>query len=571
MTMAARCDEQSSLLSNGRRESSLQPPTRVVALLLLIVVGALLVIGGNNRYTTNNDAPPATRTFQVLRHEDYHDEPLQDLVLQHSARLESSKQYESAPFEPKKRCDWISEKTREKDAGKSEESLKVQYAAQKIDANVYYRATAHVFWNDFVAGNWGNWTMSTLKLPKNTLDPKSLYTWTTGDQHLSNFGAWRNRNNEVVFSVNDFDEAAIYDFHIDVLRIAVSICNHAITNGLSPKKVDKALGIFTDSYIQTVHNYIGNEDALLFELTPDTSFGTLQKFLKKVSSSKSAKKQLQKFTQKNGTTGQRHFMEGGIGIPHKKTSLADVPKDIERKIVNAFSPTQYGATMMKLGWHVRQWDNDYFQVLDVSERIGSGIGSFGIDRYYVLLKGTDGLLGKDGRDGFSVILDIKEQPLAAVERVLSANDAAWYKVMFSNAAARVVEAQRRLTSYVDPFTGWFCLHDDATGIATPFSVRQRSPWKDSINLDDLTKPKDFNDLIAQIGIATATSHVRGTVAKAPAQFKDVIHSIMNHAKENQKKWGIAVAEFAKTYHEQVLLDFECFQEYVDTNFGGTQT
>jgi uncharacterized protein (DUF2252 family) len=39
----------------------------------------------------------------------------------------------------------------------------------------------------------------------------------------SNFGAWRNRGGEVVFSVNDFDEAAIYDFHIDVLRIAVSI------------------------------------------------------------------------------------------------------------------------------------------------------------------------------------------------------------------------------------------------------------------------------------------------------------------------------------------------------------
>ena len=48
----------------------------------------------------------------------------------------------------------------------------------------------------------------------------STWTWITGDQHLSNFGAWRNRAGEVVFSDNDFDEAAIYDFHIDVLRIA---------------------------------------------------------------------------------------------------------------------------------------------------------------------------------------------------------------------------------------------------------------------------------------------------------------------------------------------------------------
>ena len=101
-------------------------------------------------------------------------------------------------------------------------------------------------------------------------------------QHLSNFGAWRNRNDELVFSVNDFDEAAIYDFHIDVLRIAVSICNHAISNGLAPKQVDKALGVFTESYIETVHGYIGNENALLFELTPDTSYGVLRQFLIKV-------------------------------------------------------------------------------------------------------------------------------------------------------------------------------------------------------------------------------------------------------------------------------------------------
>ena len=37
------------------------------------------------------------------------------------------------------------------------------------------------------------------------LQPRSTWTWVTGDQHLSNFGAWRNRGGEVVFSVNDFD------------------------------------------------------------------------------------------------------------------------------------------------------------------------------------------------------------------------------------------------------------------------------------------------------------------------------------------------------------------------------
>jgi len=53
------------------------------------------------------------------------------------------------------------------------------------------------------------------------------------------FGAWRNRGGEVVYSVNDFDEAVIYDFHLDILHIAVSICNHA-TNGFHTDQIKEA-------------------------------------------------------------------------------------------------------------------------------------------------------------------------------------------------------------------------------------------------------------------------------------------------------------------------------------------
>ena len=50
------------------------------------------------------------------------------------------------------------------------------------------------------------------------LQRTSTWTWITGDQHLSNFGAWMARDGKVVLGVNDFDEAAIYDFQIDVSR-----------------------------------------------------------------------------------------------------------------------------------------------------------------------------------------------------------------------------------------------------------------------------------------------------------------------------------------------------------------
>jgi uncharacterized protein (DUF2252 family) len=392
----------------------------------------------------------------------------------------------------------------------------------------------------------------------------STWTWVTGDQHLSNFGAWRNRHGDVVFGVNDFDEAAIYDFQIDVSRIAVSVLNHAVTNGLSEHHVKQALSEFTDTYVNTIRDYVGNEDALKFELTPATSKGELHYFLKDVQEDESSKKQMAKFTVKDKKTGDRYFEKGTVDKPDPWTKLSPVSDEKAEEIRQAFTSTNYGATMMKLGWAVRAWDDDFFTVLDVARRVGSGVGSYGVDRYYVLLKGTDGLLGEDDVDGTAVVLDVKYQSTAAVSHVLTPEESAWYDILFPNSAARTVEAQRRLTSYTDPFTGWVLLQDDE-GNLQPFSVRQRSPWKDEFDLDDLTDHEDFTEFMSQVAIATATSHVRGTVGKTPGQFKNVIKALMDK-KWQRNAWGDRVFRLASAYHEQVLLDYKCFHHFVQTHY-----
>jgi hypothetical protein len=180
---------------------------------------------------------------------------------------------------------------------------------------------------------------------------------------------------------------------------------------------------------------------------------------------------------------------------------------------------------------------------------------------------------QEDREGTAVILDVKFQPKSAVSRVLNGEDAAWYARMFQNEAARVVEAQRRLTSYTDPFTGWITLKNlDPTDMNTtfgqyqPFTVRQRSPWKDSPDLDELTDPKDFYEFVSQIAASTATSHVRGSVAKPPGDFKHVIATVLG-PKHKRKEWGQVVTKSARAYREQVLLDFQCFQEYVRDTYG----
>ena len=126
-----------------------------------------------------------------------------------------------------KRCAWVINTMTTKDAGKPWKSRREKFESQSSDANTFYRATAGIFWRDFVTNGWGNFDLLQLGGTPDALsdgsplEHKSTWTWVTGDQHLSNFGAWRNRHGDVVFSINDFDEAAVFDFQIDVWRLGV--------------------------------------------------------------------------------------------------------------------------------------------------------------------------------------------------------------------------------------------------------------------------------------------------------------------------------------------------------------
>ena len=112
---------------------------------------------------------------------------------------------------PSQRCEWVVDLFTAKNKGKDEEELKEQYAVQSADPNIFYRATANIFWIDFVKNGWHDRIrfdtigIKARQFDGTPLQRRSTWTWVTGDQHLSNFGAWMNRGDEVVFSVNDFD------------------------------------------------------------------------------------------------------------------------------------------------------------------------------------------------------------------------------------------------------------------------------------------------------------------------------------------------------------------------------
>ncbi len=73
----------------------------------------------------------------------------------------------------------------------------------------------------FLRGTFYRWAQVFPAIcPKEADAPRVL---AAGDLHAANFGTWRDTEGRLVWGVNDFDEAAVMPYTIDLVRLAVSV------------------------------------------------------------------------------------------------------------------------------------------------------------------------------------------------------------------------------------------------------------------------------------------------------------------------------------------------------------
>ena len=65
-----------------------------------------------------------------------------------------------------------------------------------------------------------------------------------GDLHVENFGTWRDSDGRLVWGVNDFDEACVYPYTMDLVRLATSALLAAKAKRLTMNPKDAAIAIF---------------------------------------------------------------------------------------------------------------------------------------------------------------------------------------------------------------------------------------------------------------------------------------------------------------------------------------
>jgi hypothetical protein len=110
--------------------------------------------------------------------------------------------------------------------------VKAKHKLMKTSAFMFLRAT-YFRW----AKKIGTWCPELMDAPQ---------LLCVGDLHLENFGTWRDADGRFVWGVNDFDEAAVMPYLLDLVRLAASI-------RLSPDRaVDnrKAAAILIKGYLE---------------------------------------------------------------------------------------------------------------------------------------------------------------------------------------------------------------------------------------------------------------------------------------------------------------------------------
>jgi uncharacterized protein (DUF2252 family) len=403
----------------------------------------------------------------------------------------------------------------------------------KIDQTpfAFYRGTAHLFYEDV----------------KNTKEwPVSHYTnaitngvWLQGDMHLQNMGGFRDAKGNTVFDTNDFDEGYWGSYTWDLRRMAVSILLAAEENKISSEDSKKLVENFVDSYVEQMAVFAqSNNLESDFRLTVDNTSGIVKETIKGANDKKRAKL-LDKNTKVNATS-QRHFISiGDASQPCIKDPCLQPVDSQTLSAINAAMPSYINSIA-----DLKPEKEVYYKLKDAALRLGSGTGSLGRYRYYLLIDGDSTKSDDD------VILEMKQETSSAVAIAAPNNMPA--EIYNHHEGLRVAKSMKAMLSNADDLVGYTTMND------LPFFLRERSPFQEDFKYSDLNYEM-FNDVVVYMGKVMAKNHaLADNDAKLiPYSMEKEITDVINGDVSGLKKETL---DYAIKYADQVKQDFNDFKD-----------
>ena len=315
--------------------------------------------------------------------------------------------------------------------------------------------------------------------------------WIVGDMHLENVGAYRTdplgtsepassktgtpskKQRSVRFDLNDFDDAIIGPWRLDVLRVATSLLLGGRELGASGIVALDLCDRLLDAWARSAFDGAAQPEP------PPPVIALMEQVRGR---SKTALLDARTAV----TGGKRRFVRG--------PRYADLPADVVSAVPAAFD--SYIASLPEED----RPNKGALEIVDCALRI-AGTGSLGGLRIAVLIK------GKGGSDG-QWIFDMKEQGDPSASIILGAPALV--------PAERVATAFRSAVQGPPRMMGFTMMRAAAGAPKISMFVRKLSPQEDKLNLRRL-KGADLPALATSLGAVLGAAHARAAT-KAPKRW-----------------------------------------------------
>jgi uncharacterized protein (DUF2252 family) len=406
------------------------------------------------------------------------------------------------------------------------QELAIKMQKMAVNPFAFYRGTAHIFYSDMQI------------LPSSGfVNSSTSAIWLEGDMHMQNLGGLRDSNGNNVFDTTDFDEGYLGPYVWDLRRMAVSILLAAKQNGLSSSDAQDVVRNFLDTYLNKMSDFKGTSDELSYRLESSNTNGVVKDLIQ-TSAGKSRSKFLNKYTQIN-SSGNRVFQT--------TSELQTVSSSTYSAITTAMSSYITSIPSSK------RYSNSYYTLKDIRLKLGSGTGSLGRYRYYLLIQGSSSANDDD------VILEMKQETSSAVAMAqatplgsIAVPGLLPSSVYGNHEGARVTIATKAMLSNTDTLVGYTTVN------SIPFFVREKSPYQEDFDYTLLTTKTKFLDAMGYAGKIVAKNHAISDQDYDASIVSYSVDKQVTDVVSNKSAFKDEIVSFAVDYATQVEYDYASF-------------
>jgi uncharacterized protein (DUF2252 family) len=346
-----------------------------------------------------------------------------------------------------------------------------------------------------------------------------------GDAHLGNFGFYASPERDLVFDLNDFDEAHPGAWEWDLRRLVTSIWVAGRQNGSSEHECEQAVARCVAAYREQVANLAAQpllarsyERLDVDRLRETATEKPLRREIEHAAGRarrRTSDRALPRFTQQRD--GTRRIVEEHPLITRPDASQIDQIAEALDAYLHTL-PAHWARILA--GYHL----------VDVAHKV-VGVGSVGLRAYIALCEGSS--------PDDVVFLQLKQARRSVIARFVH-GDSAWH----AHQGQRVVEYQQALQTVSDPLLGWttVCEHQ--------YYVRQFRDMKGAIEVDGISASA-LADYAGICGLLLAKGHARTSGASMIAGY-------LGRGDQVDR----AMCRFAHSYADQTERDHQALRSAV---------